>query len=284
MEYLLLRHSKKPRIFLHSLTITLGLILVLASCSSTFIYYPEKKIRGTPADLNLAYESVYIEAKDKVMVSGWWVPVTGARGVVLFFYGNGGNVSYYLDILPVFNELGLTTLMIDYRGYGLSEGHPSEEGTYNDAEAAWDFIIHEKKIPPNRIIVMGRSLGGAIAAWLASRTNPGLVILESSFLSFAKVAKDLYPWAPAKLLFGNIYNTEAAIGIIRSPVLIIHSQGDEIVPFNHGIKLFELAREPKEFLKISGSHNSGFHESLNVYTSGIDRFISKHLHRNYPNN
>jgi hypothetical protein len=277
LEYLLLRHSGKPRTFLLSLTITLGLILVLANCSSMFIYYPEKKIRGTPADLNLAYESVYIETKDKVTASGWWVPVTGARGVVLFFYGNGGNVSYYLDILPVFNELGLTTLMIDYRGYGLSEGHPSEEGTYKDAEAAWDYLIHEKKIPPNRIIVMGRSLGGAIAAWLASRNTPGLVILESSFLSFAKVAKDLYPWAPTKLLFGNIYNTEAAIGIIRSPVLIIHSQDDEIVPFNHGLKLFELAGEPKEFLKISGSHNSGFYQSLNAYTPGIDGFIARHL-------
>lgn len=104
-----------------------------------------------------------------------------------------------------------------------------------------------------------------------------MVILESSFLSFAKVAKDLYPWAPAKLIFGNIYNTEAVIGIIRCPVLIIHSQNDEIVPFNHGLKLFELAREPKEFLKISGSHNSGFYQSLNAFTAGIDSFMVRHL-------
>lgn len=241
------------------------------------MYYPEKKIRGTPADLNLAYESVYIKTKDKITLSGWWVPIADARGVVLFFYGNGGNVSYYLDILPVFSNLGLSTLMIDYRGYGMSEGKPSEEGTYNDARAAWDYVIHEKKIPPNRIIIMGRSMGGSIAAWLASQTTPAMVILESSFLSFTKVAKDLYPWVPASLLFGDTYNTATHLKKVLSPVLIMHSPDDEIVPFDHGLKLFEHAQGPKKFVKISGSHNSGFYQSLGIYKEGINDFITQYM-------
>lgn len=276
MEYLLLKIVRRSPSWFYA-TLISALLVILNGCSSSLIYYPDKNIRVTPADVNLSYESVYIETRDRVKLSGWWIPVAKARGAVLFFHGNGGNISYYLDILPVFNKLGFATFLIDYRGYGLSEGHPTEEGTYKDAEAAWNYLIHEKNIPPSRIIVMGRSLGGTIAAWLASRHTPGLVILESSFLSIAKVAKDLYPWAPAKLLFGNIYNTEAAIGLIRCPVLIIHSQEDEIVPFDHGLKLFELAREPKEFLKISGPHNSGFYQSLNVYASGIDSFTARHL-------
>lgn len=277
MEYLLLKFYKKPRVFHFSLTIMLGLLLTLASCSSMFIYYPETKITRTPADLNLAYETVHIKTRDKIMLSGWLVPVAGARGIVLFFYGNGGNISYYLDILPVFAKLGLATFMVDYRGYGMSEGHPTEEGTYNDAQAAWDFLIHKMNIPPDKIIVMGRSLGGAIAGWLASRNNPKLLILESSFLSFAKVAKDLYPWAPTRLLFGNRYNTAAHIKQVRCPVLIIHSPEDEIVPFDHGLQLFDLAQGPKKLLKISGSHNSGFYQSLEIYREGLADFISQYI-------
>jgi uncharacterized protein len=280
MESLLLKIVRQPLPWFCA-TLISALLVILTGCSSSLIYYPDKDIRATPANVDLSYESVYIQTKDKVKLSGWWIPATNAQGTVLFFHGNGGNISYYLDILPVFNKLGFATLLIDYRGYGMSEGRPTEKGTYNDAEAAWNYLIHEKKIPPNRIIIMGRSLGGAVAAWIASCTTPGLVILESSFLSFAKVAKDLYPWVPAKLLFGNIYNTEAAIDLIRCPVLIIHSQDDEIVPFDHGLKLFELAREPKEFLKISGSHNSGFYQSLNTYTSGIASFIARHLNRDH---
>jgi len=277
LEYLLLNFYKKPGTFYFSLAIMLGLILILAGCSSMFIYYPEKKIMRTPADLNLAYESVYIKTKDKITVSGWWVPVTGARRVVLFFYGNGGNISYYLDILSIFGKLGLSTLMIDYRGYGMSGGHPNEEGTYNDAQAAWDFLIHEMNIPPDKIIVMGRSLGGAIAGWLASHNTPKLLILESSFLSFARVAKNLYPWAPTTILFGNIYNTAAHLEQVRCPVLVIHSPDDEIVPFNHGLQLFELVQGPKKFLKISGSHNGGFYQSLEIYREGLADFIAQYM-------
>lgn len=282
MEYLLLKSYKKPGAFHFSLAIMLGFILILAGCSSMFIYYPEKKIMRTPADMDLAYESVYIKTVDKIRLSGWWLPVTDARGVVLFLYGNGGNISYYLDILSVFGKLSLNTLMIDYRGYGMSEGHPNEEGTYNDAQAAWDFLIREKNIPPDKIIVIGRSLGGAIAGWLASHNTPKLLILESSFLSFAKVAKDLYPWAPTTMLFGNIYNTAAHLEKTRCPVLVIHSPDDEITPFEHGLKLFEIAREPKEFLKISGSHNSGFYQSLEIYKEGLNDFITRYLGPQLP--
>lgn len=277
MESVLLRVPGQRLLSRLRVTLMAGLLLLPAGCASSFIYYPERLIRATPAAVNLSYESVSIITKDGVRLSGWWVPAKEARGVVLFFHGNGGNISYYLDTLPVFNRLGLTTFIIDYRGYGISEGHPSEEGTYLDAEAAWDYLVSQRKVPPNRIIIMGRSLGGAIAAWLASRHTPAITILESSFLSFARAAKDLYPWAPAKMLFGNMYATEEYARQIRSPVLVIHSPDDELIAFHHGLRLFELASAPKELLKISGSHNSGFYQSLDTYEPGIGGFISRHL-------
>src|SRR5208283_535262 len=112
---------------------------------------------------------------DGVKISGWWVPAEQARGTVLFCHGNGGNVSGCLDTLLIINRLGLNTLIFDYRGYGNSEGSPSEKGTYADAEAAWNYLVTERKVPPDRIIIWGRSLGGAIAAMTAAKHRAGIV-------------------------------------------------------------------------------------------------------------
>jgi uncharacterized protein len=251
----------------------------LLYCASRpyFMYYPEKKINATPEDIGLKYELIRLKTKDLTTIAGWWIPSDNERGVVLFSHGNTGNISDCLESIKIFNRLKLSIFIYDYRGYGESEGKPSEEGTYLDAEASWLYLTNERKIAGEKIIVSGRSLGGSISAWLADNHTPGMLIIESSFTSLVDVAMDRHSWFPGKLAFGESYSTSTHLKKIKCPVLIIHSKDDKISPYTQGEKLFKDANEPKELLVISGSHNDGFMESLVKYESGIDSFISKYL-------
>ena len=166
---------------------------------------------------------------------------------------------------------------VDYRGYGMSAGYPTEEGTYRDAEAAWGYLVGQRGVDPRDIIIYGKSLGGSIATWLARARNPGMLVVDSSFTRIAAVGQDLVPWAPAGLILGNAYNTEEYIKKVKCPVLIIHSRDDEMIRFHYGLDLYEAAPGPKEFLPISGSHNGGFEQSLPVYEPELKSFISKYL-------
>ncbi|MBN2401912.1 MAG: alpha/beta hydrolase [Spirochaetes bacterium] len=242
-----------------------------------FMYYPEKEIKATPSDIDLNFESIRLKTKDDTIIIGWWIPSDQAKGVVLYSHGNSGNISHCLEIIQIFNKLSLSVFIYDYRGYGESEGEPSEMGTYMDSEAAWLYLVNERGIERRKIIIFGRSLGGSISAWLADSYTPGILIIESSFRSLTDVSHDRYPWFPGKLIFGDSYSTYRHLQKIKCPVLIIHSKDDEISPFSQGEKIFHAANEPKELLVISGSHNRGFLESRNEYESGIDSFISKYL-------
>ncbi len=242
-----------------------------------FMYYPEKKLKGTPADIGLKFESVRLKTKDSVTIAGWWIPSDYERGVILYSHGNSGNISDCLDMIGIFNRLNTSIFIYDYRGYGDSGGEPSEEGTYLDAEACWLYLTEKRGIAREKIIVFGRSLGGSISAWLADARTPGMLIIESSFMSLADVSGDRYSWFPGKLAFGDSYNTASHLKNIKCPVLIIHSRDDEISPYTQGEKLFKSANEPRELLVISGSHNAGFPESLVKYESGINSFITRYL-------
>jgi fermentation-respiration switch protein FrsA (DUF1100 family) len=250
---------------------------LLSGCVSRLIYYPERDIRGVPADHGLAYECVDLKTKDGVTLSGWWIPACKQRGVVLFCHGNAGNVSYRLDSILIFNRLGLSTFIFDYRGYGKSGGRPSEEGTYLDAEAAWHYLLQTRRIPQEDIIIFGRSLGGSIAAWLAQDHQPRILIVESSFTSLPNMVKDRFPWIPAMLVGHYQYDTRQYLQKAQCPVLIIHSRDDELIPFRQGQELYEVAKWPKAFLDISGSHNRGFMDSITRYESALDAFISRYL-------
>ena len=245
------------------------------------LYFPDQPGRHhvhVPTDIGLQYESVRITTADGITLDGWFVPADKARGVILFFHGNAGNISDRLDSLRVFNELGLNTLIIDYRGYGSSTGTPSETGTYLDAEAAWRYLVEEHRFSPQDIIIFGRSLGGAVAVHLASQQEPAALIAESTFTSVPDLAAELYPWLPARWLSRFQYNSLGKIKSVTCPVLVVHSSQDEIIPASHGSRIFAAAPVPKEFLKISGSHDSGFLTSGRVYTDGLDHFLSSHLH------
>lgn len=257
----------------------LGVASFLAVFQSGFIYFPERRIDATPKSLGLPYEEIALRTEDGVRISAWYVPASGNRGTVLFCHGNGGNISHRLDSISVFNRLGLNVLIFDYRGYGMSEGSPDEQGTYRDAEAAYRCLVNDKKCDRRRIIVFGRSLGGAVAAWLAARHAAGMLILESAFASIPDVAADLYPWLPVRLLSRYEYRTADYVQGVRCPVLVIHSRDDEMIPLIHGLRIYAAAAEPKSFLEISGGHNDGFLKTGKRYEEGIDAFISGWLRR-----
>ncbi len=244
---------------------------------SHYVYYPEPVLSADPDSIGLYFESISFETTDGVKLFGWFVPSESARGVILFCHGNAGNISHRLESIQIFHRLGLDVFIFDYRGYGQSEGKPTEHGTYKDAEAAWRYLIEERQVPPKEVIVFGRSLGGAVASWLAQSHTPGALILESTFTSLPDIAAKLYPYLPVKLLLRYKYDTAEYLGKVNCPVLIVHSRDDEIMPFSQGERLFEMAKEPKKFLEITGTHNAGFITSGKRYEEGLNTFISEYI-------
>ena len=260
-----------------ALTAYLLLLAALYFGQSRLLYYPNLPTRNLsvfPDAKGMRFESLELVTHDGVKLHGWWLPAQRERATLLFFHGNAGNISHRLESLQLFHELGMAVLIFDYRGYGKSAGTPSELGTYRDAEAAWRYLIENRAIPPGQIILFGRSLGGAIAAWLASRTNPAGVILESTFTSVPDLAAEIYPLLPARLLARFRYETLQQLGSITAPLLVVHSRDDEVVPFTHGERLYAQARPPKHFLEISGGHGDGFLTSRERYQAGLDAFIN----------
>lgn len=258
-----------------------GAYVIFSIClflfQSSYIYYPEHTLLADPGSIGLDFENIDFVTRDGVKLSGWFIPSDTARAVILFCHGNAGNISHRLDSIRIFNQLGLDIFIFDYRGYGKSEGKPTEQGTYEDAEAAWQYLVEIRKVNPRRVIVFGRSLGGAVASWLAQGHTPGALILESTFTSLPDIAAALYPYLPVRLLLRFKYNTAEYLGGLDCPVLIVHSRDDEIMPFSHGRQLFETAREPKRFLEISGTHNEGFITSGKHYKEGLYAFILEHI-------
>ncbi len=263
------------------IAIAIGLYVALVALAYLFqerlLYFPLRGLSATPATIGLAYETVSIKTEDGVQISGWFIPAERARGTLLFFHGNAGNISHRLDSIAVFHRLGLNTLIIDYRGYGQSQGKPSEQGTYLDAAAAWRYLVEERQIPPWEIIIFGRSLGGAVAAWLVHTHPPRALILESTFTSVPDVAAQAYPFLPVRQLGRIQYNTLERLPEIEVPLLIVHSPDDNVIPYSHGQKLFAAANQPKEFLEIRGGHNDGFIISAQTYEAKFEAFISKYV-------
>ena len=253
------------------------LLLALFLLQSCLVYYPTHEKVATPKSIGLDYESVELTTEDGLMLDAWFVPAQDARGVVLFFHGNAGNISHRLGSVEVFHDLRFSTLIFDYRGYGQSEGEPSEEGTYADADAAWRYLTEERGVPPEKIVLFGRSLGSAIAANAATRHRAGALILESAFTSVPDVAAEIYWFFPVRWLARIDYDTMGALDSIASPTLFIHSPDDELIPYAHGRALYEAAKEPKQFLEINGGHNRGFLQSGSVYTDGLDAFLTTYF-------
>ncbi|NCA73189.1 MAG: alpha/beta hydrolase [Sphingobacteriia bacterium] len=238
------------------------------------VFHPTRVLVETPADWGLDYEDVELIARDGTLLHGWFIDHPAATHTLLFFHGNAGNISHRGDSIAILQRLGLSVLIIDYRGYGRSGGRPSEAGLYLDAQAAWDHLIDDRRIAPERIILFGRSLGAGVAADLAARVRPAGVILEAGFSSARDMARHLYPVLHHVLLMRYDFDAAARLGQVRAPVLILHSQGDEIVPDALGRRLFAAASEPKRFVTLRGGHNDGFLASQPDYARTLAEFIA----------
>lgn len=257
-----------------------GLGLYLYVFQAGYVYFPDlpsRQVDATPADIGLAFDAVMLRTADGETLAGWFIPAPAARGTLLYLHGNGGNIGHRLDQIEVFHRLGLNVFIIDYRGYGASSGKPSEQGTYQDALAAWHWLMQEKRVAPERIVLFGESLGGAIAAWLAARQPPAGLVIYASFTSVPEMAQALYPMFPASRLVRYRYDTRAALGSVTCPLLILHSPEDEIIPFSHGQALLEAAREPKRLVELRGGHNDALWVSRDIFAREIGTFLDAFL-------
>lgn len=252
-------------------------VLLVYFGQSRLVYFPEKQLNNTPGVIGLAYTTVSIPVSDGETLHGWWMSVPDAKGAVLFFHGNAGNISHRINYLTMFKRLGYSTLLFDYRGYGQSSGTPSESGTYRDAQAAWQYLIETKGIAPERIALFGESLGGAVASWLAAREKPGLLVLASTFTSVPELAAEIYPFLPVRWISRFEYNTLASLQAVTCPVFIAHSPEDDIIPFGHGQRLYRAAPQAKQFLPLEGSHNTGFIFMQPVWIKSLGAFMDKNL-------
>jgi fermentation-respiration switch protein FrsA (DUF1100 family) len=248
--------------------------LTLLFMQPRLIYRPLREVVCTPADRGLRHEDVAFRSRDGVKLAGWYVPASDARFTVLFCHGNGGNIMHAINAVKTFHEMGLNCLAFDYRGYGDSEGKPTEAGTYLDALAAFDWLTQVKGTPAERIILCGRSLGGAIAAHLATEVRPAALALEGTFTSYADIGAHFYPYMPVRLFARFRYDTLASVKQVRCPLLVVHSKDDRVVPLQFGARLFDAAPQPKQFTEIIGSHNDGFVVSADRYKAAWLQWIS----------
>ena len=267
----------KGVIFLYALVLAFFFLF-----QDKFLYHPTREIITTPAEDGLSFDEVVFHTAGGLRLTGWYVyaaPDKGlqARGVVLFCHGNSRNISHRTDMLKIFAAMGLDTFIFDYRGFGESEGRPGEDGIYVDTQTAWDYLVKERKISPEKVIIYGRSLGGGAASKLATRVEPSAVVLESTFTSVPDLASEFYPYIPAKLLSRSSYDNIGRVGDIKAPLLIVHSRDDELIPISHGLELAKTAGSDALFVEITGSHNKGFESSGEAFSGPLSAFVTRHL-------
>jgi len=241
------------------------------------IYYPTKEIESTPINVGLKYGDVFFDTDDGLKLNGWFIPAENPRGTLLFCHGNAGNISHRIEIIKIFNRLNLNVFIFDYRGYGKSQGSPTEVGLYRDTQAAYKYLLSRKNINKETIVIYGKSIGANVAIDLASKVKAAALISESGFSSAYDMGKKLFPYLPVKWIITVKYNALTKIKNIPIPKLIIHSQDDEIVPFKLGKKLFEAALAPKEFYHMRGGHNEAIFMAREEYSVQINNFLSKYL-------
>jgi fermentation-respiration switch protein FrsA (DUF1100 family) len=197
---------------------------------------------------------VWLTTRDGVRLNAWWVPASSGQLVTVFFHGNGGNLTHRTPHMRAIASAGSAVLIIDYRGYGKSAGTPAESGLYADADAAYEWLISQGH-SPKKIIIQGESLGTAVAVELAGRKACAGVVLEAPFNSASQVAAGLLPLLGPLVI--RVYNSKEKVGKIRAPLLFIHGDRDEVIPYKLGRDLFDAAPEPKSFWTIPGAgHNN----------------------------
>lgn len=253
----------------------------LLICAAAFflqrrlIYHPNRQISATPLEKGLQYEDLKIVSSDSVKFTIWRIAQANAPVVVVCFHGNADNISTNIDLYHTWYDLGASIIAFEYRGYLDSEGFPSEEGIGRDLNALADSLKAWYAGRPVKIIAMGRSLGGAVAAQFAAAYPVDGLILESTFSSMQDIASAQFPYLPVRFLLRERYDTEAIVHRLTIPLLVIHSPADMVVPFHLGRKLYNAANDPKEFIEIQGGHNAGVEVSRDQLETNYRNFLNK---------
>ncbi len=278
--------------------VTLLLIPLVGACSIMFfeeklIYFPSKypvglwdteRLSGWHGGVAAKAEDAWIRTEDGLQIHGWYVfpeqpgengarVPAATRHVILWFHGNAGSIADRFDMALGFLEFPARVLMIDYRGYGRSEGSPSEKGLYKDARAAWNYLLKERGHRPEEIVLFGKSLGGGPAVQLATEVDPAGLIVQSSFTSIPDMASRIFPVLPRALIRTKM-DSLSKIGKVRIPKLIVHSPADEVVPYDMGQKLFEAAAPPKTFYEVpNAGHNETYLVGGQAYWEVLRKFV-----------
>jgi pimeloyl-ACP methyl ester carboxylesterase len=242
------------KIALLSLTLMFGV-------GDRFIYFPTRYPTGDWTAKNvpggLPFEDRQFESKDGTALHGWWVPRKDAKAAILFCHGNGGNITNYAPaIARLGKNLGVSVLIFDYRGYGKSEGSPSEQGLYEDAEAAFAELTGPLGVAPDRVIIYGHSLGTAVATELAMRRRAAGLVLEAPFTSMTEMIRRAVPFLKPEDLVSAKYDTIAKIPKLAVPLLVAHGTRDKTIPVQMGREVFEAAPQPKDYYEVDDAGHS----------------------------
>ena len=213
------------------------------------IFFPDRSAADPPPGV----ERRIVTTADELRLDAWYAAAPGATATLVWSHGNGGNITGRADVLTALAARGLNVLAYDYRGYGRSEGRPSEPGVYLDAEAAYDSL-RARGVPAGRIVAFGESLGGAVAIQLATVRPCAGVAVVSTFTTMRDVARAHY--GPLAFLAGDRFDSRARVGALSVPLLVAHGDRDEVVPFVLGEQLFAAAKEPKRFFRAAGAHHN----------------------------
>lgn len=272
--------------------VVMALSLSCQGCVSGLFYQPDRKLYDTPDKHGLKYEEVFFRSKDGTQLGGWFLPAVGEpKGTVIHFHGNAQNMSAHFGFVSWLPAQGFNLFLFDYRGYGTSAGKANRDGVHEDSLAALDYIAARPGIDHNRVLVLGQSLGGANAiAAVGSRPRPGIraVVIESAFSSYREIVKDKIGAIPllsllrtplSCLLLGDHYAPDSVVANIAPvPLVIIHGTADGVVPYSHGKRLFELAREPKQLWTLEGGdHTEAFIDAGSVYRERLVAFYDEVL-------
>jgi len=254
------------------------LLLFLRWFERAQVFIPSRSMDASPAELNRPFENLTLVTRDEVQIHAWFFPADpgsprGGWGILLC-HGNAGNLSHRVDLFRLLLETGVSVLAFDYRGYGLSQGRPSEEGVCQDAMAAYRWL-RKRGFAAERIVALGESLGGAVAAELARREPLGGLILQSTFTSIPDMGAELFPWLPVRWLGRIRFDTQSILPQIKIPVCIMHSRSDTLVPFHHAEKNFAQANDPKMLFELRGDHNDALALGSEEYRKGVTTFLDR---------
>jgi fermentation-respiration switch protein FrsA (DUF1100 family) len=258
----------------------LALLVLLRLNEARLIYFPgpSRTLLPPPIDLSLPVQRTTFQTEDGITLASWVIPAgSNSTGLwLLICHGNAGNLSefgrpaHYAGL----RQLGLNLMAFDYRGYGESEGAPSEAGLYRDAIAAYRYLRESVGVPPDRIIVFGHSLGSAVAVDLVSQVPAGGLIVEGALTSVIERGQELYPFIPVRWIAVSRFPSFEKIARVTVPKLFLHATGDEVIPLRHGRRLYEAAPSPKTFVELQGGHGDAFDVDSAKYFGSIQRFLA----------